>query len=136
MKLSLKKNLPGALLTLALFGMVACGLLQPGSDAADDNAQPTSSPLSNDREAGQSAGNFDCTDINNLHPIGQSISKTHEVPYEQVMTWFCDGYSFENILIALETSKAVDVPANALLEMLLEKEWEEIWRDIGFTTDP
>ena len=67
------------------------------------------------------------------HQIGESIAQTYEFSYEQVMTWFCEGYSFENILIALETSEAVGVPAEALLQMLQDKEWEEIWTDIGFT---
>jgi hypothetical protein len=66
------------------------------------------------------------------HPIGQSIAGTYAVPYQQVMTWFCSGYSFENILVALETSEAVDIKAETLLLMLLDKEWEEIWDEIGF----
>jgi hypothetical protein len=66
------------------------------------------------------------------NPIGQSIANTYEVPYEQVMTWFCNGYSYENILVALATSEGVDIPADTLLEMLLEMEWEEIWAEIGF----
>jgi hypothetical protein len=48
-----------------------------------------------------------------------------------VMTWFCGGYSFDNILIALETSEAVDVPADGLLQMLQEKEWEQVWVEVG-----
>lgn len=69
------------------------------------------------------------------HPIGQNIAETYAVPYEQVMTWFCSGFSFENILVALETSDAADIPADALLQMLLEKEWEEIWDEIGFANN-
>lgn len=70
------------------------------------------------------------------NPIGQDIAATYEVPYEQVMTWFCQGYSFDNILIALETSEATGIPAETLLEMLLEKDWETIWQEIGFVKNP
>jgi hypothetical protein len=77
----------------------------------------------------------DCTEAD-PHPIGESIASTYEVSYAQVMAWFCDGYSFENILIALETSQAVDIPAQTLLDLLLEKDWEEIWEEVGFTSQP
>jgi hypothetical protein len=70
------------------------------------------------------------------HPIGQSIAETYQVSYEQVMGWFCSGYSFDNILIALETSAAVDISPDVLLEMLLEKEWEDIWAEVGLTGAP
>jgi len=69
-------------------------------------------------------------------PIGQNIADTYSVTYDTIMAWFCSGFSFENILIALETSEAVDVPAETLLRMLLDKEWEEIWVEVGFTDGP
>ncbi len=70
------------------------------------------------------------------NPIGQDIATTYGIPYEQVMLWFCQGYSFDNILIALETSEATDIPAETLLQMLLEKDWETIWQEIGFIANP
>jgi hypothetical protein len=86
-------------------------------------------------QPGESAESINCID-SNPHAIGQSIATTYDVPYPQVMTWFCSGYSFDNILIALETSEAVDIPADTLLQMLLENEWEEIWTEIGFREQP
>lgn len=76
-----------------------------------------------------------CTETD-PHPIGQEIASTYNVPYEQVMTWFCEGYSFDNIIIALETSQATEIPAQTLLEMALEKDWETIWQEIGFSGTP
>lgn len=76
-----------------------------------------------------------CSDTD-PNPLGKDIAKTYSVPYEQVMTWFCQGYSFDNILIALETSEATDIPAETLLQMLLEKDWETIWQEIGFVANP
>jgi hypothetical protein len=75
---------------------------------------------------------FDCTETN-PHPIGLSTSQTYQITYERVMTWFCDGYSFDNILVALETSAATGIAPDVLLEMLLEKDWDEIWLEIGLT---
>jgi hypothetical protein len=112
------------LLTLSLallLGVTACSLSQAGGEAPAENPQPESqsapdaqadSPSSGEEaQSGESAvDDADCTDLN-PHPIGASIAADYEVSYEQVMTWFCSGYSFENILIALETSEAVDVPA-------------------------
>jgi hypothetical protein len=124
-----------------LLGVAACNLSevpagnpQPGSQSAPD-AQTVSPPNGEDAQAAESAVDTDCTDLD-PHPIGASIAADYEVSYEQVMTWFCSGYSFENILIALETSEAVDVPAEDLLQMLLEKEWEEIWVEVGLTEGP
>jgi len=73
-----------------------------------------------------------CTDTD-PHPIAVGITETYVVTYEQVMTWFCTGYSFDNILIALETAEATDSDPDVLLEMLLEKDWEQIWSEIGLT---
>jgi hypothetical protein len=116
-----------ALLTLVLVGLAACGAPQP-----DRQAQMVTRPAA--PIVDQPTEVFICAG-NDPHPIGQNIATTYEVSYQQVMTWYCRGYSFENILIALETSQAVDIPADTLLEMLLEKEWEEIWVEIGFTPD-
>lgn len=136
------------LLTLSLallLGVIACNLSLPGSEAPAGNPQSesqsapdaqTASP-STDEEApaGETAAGADCSELD-PHPIGASIAADYEVTYEQVMTWFCSGYSFENILIALETSEAVEVPAEDLLEMLLEMEWEQIWVEVGLTGGP
>lgn len=123
------------LIALAVIGLAACGSPQPGSDAQDVNVRSTLPPATV-QPTSREPVDFDCADSSSQHPVGLSIAQTYEVPYEQVMTWFCDGYSFENILIALETSNAVDVPADTLLEMLLEKEWEQIWSEVGFMDNP
>jgi len=133
-------------LSLALLLVVtACSLSQSGGESPAENPQPESqsspdaqadSPSSGeDAQSGESTADADCTELD-PHPIGASIAADYEVSYEQVMTWFCSGYSFENILIALETSEAVEVPAEDLLEMLLEMEWEEIWVEVGLTGGP
>ena len=68
-----------------------------------------------------------------VSPVGQSIADDYEfASYEQVMTWFCNGAEFEDILVALETQSQTDVLADEMLQMLADGfTWEEIWQIIG-----
>ena len=135
MKRNLKQRYLTGLCALALVGLTACAVSQTGGGASEMNIQlesPTPLPEQVNEVQPESRGTYTCAE-GDMHSIGQSITTTYEVSYEQVMTWFCSGYSFENILIALETNEAVDVPAELLLQMLQEKEWEEIWVEVGFT---
>lgn len=114
---------------LILAGLMAAALMGlPGCSEGIDRG--TGTPAST-----ASSGGIDCG-VSHPHAIGENIAESYDVPYEQVMTWFCEGYSFDNILIALETSEAVGVPAETLLEMLLDQEWEEIWVEVGLTSEP
>lgn len=109
----------------------------PGKSPATLPSVPARAP-EQDRggaEAGSGAtGEVDvnCTQTN-PHPIGQSIADTYDFTYEEVMTWFCSGNPFDDILVALETSAATDVAIDVLLEMRKQdKSWDEIWEQIGF----
>ena len=66
--------------------------------------------------------------------LGRDIAAQFEdVSFEQVMTWFCSGAEFEDILIALQTEKVTGQPAQRLLEMLVtDLTWDEIWQSIGY----
>jgi hypothetical protein len=67
-----------------------------------------------------------------VHSIGESISKTFEIPYEEVMRFFCDGYKFEEILLALETQAQTEVSAESILQMRDDGlSWDQIWHDLG-----
>lgn len=70
-----------------------------------------------------------------IHPIGQAIAEEYEsASYEQVITWFCNGAEFEDILVALETDTLVDSSTDEMLEMLADGfTWEEIWQLVGLT---
>jgi len=67
--------------------------------------------------------------------IGRSIADDYEsTSYEQVMTWFCNGAEFEDILVALETEAQTDTSADEMLKMLADGfTWEEIWQIVGLT---
>ena len=127
MKKRSKQPLLNLLFAVILLGIAACAAPTLRSEGTDSIVQQTA-PATLPATAGEPADN--CLE-GETHPIGESMTRTYDVSYEQVMTWFCSGYSFDNILIALETSEAVDVPADGLLQMLQEKEWEQIWVEVG-----
>ena len=64
-----------------------------------------------------------------ISPVGQSIADDYDsASYEQVMTWFCNGAEFEDILIALETETQTDTSAGEMLQMLADGlTWDDIW---------
>lgn len=72
-----------------------------------------------------------------FHPIGESISQTFDVTYEEVMRLYCSGFTFDNILLAFTTSQQTDYEYNPreLLQMKLTMSWDEIWNDIGIIED-
>lgn len=63
----------------------------------------------------------------------ESATASYDVSYDQVIDWYCSGYAFEDIFVALETSQAVDIPADQLLAMTVNSSWDTIWQQIGFT---
>lgn len=70
-----------------------------------------------------------------ISTIGQSIADDYEsASYERVMTWFCNGAEFEDILVALETEAQTDTSADEMLKMLADGfSWDEIWQLVGLT---
>ena len=72
----------------------------------------------------------DCSTLN-PHPLAQGMVETFDVSYDEVMTWYCDGYAFSDILLALETSDLADIPVLDLLPLTENQSWDEIWDDLG-----
>ena len=66
-------------------------------------------------------------------PIGESIVFEYNfTSYEEIISWFCDGAEFEDILVALETESQTGTPAEEMLQMLADGfNWEEIWQLVG-----
>jgi hypothetical protein len=68
-----------------------------------------------------------------VSPIAESIAGDYEfTDYTEVVTWFCNGAEFEDILVALETESQTGTPADDMLQMLAEGfTWDEIWKLTG-----
>lgn len=69
-----------------------------------------------------------------ISPIGKAIAEEYDsTSYEQVMTWFCNGAEFEDILVALETEAQTGALAGEMLQMLADGfTWDDIWQTLDF----
>ena len=117
---------------LVLICMVGC---QNNSlNASNSLSKPEATSL--DESAGELVENPDtnCSAIN-PHPVAEGMTETFEITYDEVMTLYCDGYAFSDILLALETSELVDQSPEALLVRLRTRTWQEIWDEFGVSPD-
>ena len=71
----------------------------------------------------------------NPHPLAEGMAETFEITYDEVMTLYCDGYAFSDILLALETSELVDQSPAALLARLRTRSWQDIWDEFGVSPE-
>ncbi len=71
------------------------------------------------------------------HPVAAGISQTYGMPVDVVMTYFCDGHGFGQIMLALQTKamKGTDV-AESLGSRKAGVGWGEIWKDLGLIGKP
>ena len=106
------------------------GETEPGAAELDtgpvqepaEQADPTSGP--------------DCYPEEVQHPIAEGIADQFEeiTTYTEVMTWFCNGALFEDILNALMTEELSDIEAEDILALVAAgMTWEEIWKDLGIS---
>ena len=125
-----------SLLLVLLFSLAAC--TPAGTTNAIINAEPETAPIQEnssppEEEAEAPPPITETKPPNCLgaetHPIGQSIADEYDfVTYQEVMTWFCNGAEFEDILTALQTEELTGTPTEELLTMLADGfTWEEIW---------
>lgn len=69
------------------------------------------------------------------NPIGKNISKTYAVNYNTVMDWHGQDHTFDDIILALETSDLLSgFSAQDLLGMRLKGlSWDQIWDQVELT---
>lgn len=87
-----------------------------GTEPSSVEAQPTS-----------------CVEID-PHPVAEGIADEFEVEYQSVLDWFCKGSTFDDILLALQTSELTDESPESLLAMTEQMTWDEIWNELGLTS--
>lgn len=51
------------------------------------------------------------------HPTGTSLAEKYGVEYNEIMTWFCQGFGFGEIDLAYEISRAVPIPVEQVFAM-------------------
>jgi hypothetical protein len=68
------------------------------------------------------------------HPVAAGLAEVYEVDEEEIMGYFCDGFGFGQIMLALQT----DVENYG--ELLSQREeglgWGEIWQELGLIGKP
>lgn len=103
----------------------------PDEVSAQDEQEPSSAAATEEQPL-ETLGP-DCYG-DQIHPIGQSIADLYpeQMDYEEVMTWFCNGFEFEDILTSLQTAEETDISAEELLSKFEHGQtWEEIWIELG-----
>ncbi len=133
---------------LILFGltMIGCGTdpLKSSEHSPQDEAisEGESSPEHAENEISSESGESEsppeptenpetnCSSLN-PHPMAEGIAEQFEVSYDQIMTWYCDGAAFSDILLALETEGLVDLSVEEMLSMVEDNTWDEIWQELG-----
>jgi len=123
---------------LLLAVLTACGASSPGpkegptlaptAEAWSEIEFEAETELGAEVSAGETVTR--CTEVD-PHPLGVSIAEKYDVSYERVMTWFCSGHTFDEILIALQTSGMSDRSPEELLAMRQNRSWDQIWADLG-----
>jgi len=122
-----------SLIFLLLFGAAGCGTNSIKSDlnqSRPEIAENEDIEVETDEVSIESNPETDCSTLN-PHPLAVSMEEKFEVSYDEIMTWYCDGYAFSDILLALETEKLVDLSAPVLLSRLRTRSWELIWDELG-----
>jgi hypothetical protein len=72
------------------------------------------------------------------HPVGLGIAEQFSeiTTYDEVMTWFCNGAIFEDILNALATEELTSVDADGSLQLIAAGlTWDEVWLELGLTEE-
>lgn len=68
------------------------------------------------------------------HPVAAAIASLYEVDEEEIMTFFCEGYGFGQIMLALQTDP--ENYADLLSQRSDGKGWGEIWKEMGLIGQP
>ena len=122
--------------------LVACGAEPSPPMAESSPTLPKSEPEAIEEPAeveqpAESQAEMPATDCLNgeVSTIGQSIADDYEsTSYEQVITWFCNGAEYEDILVALETKSLTGTSVEEMLQMLADGlTWDDIWLLVGLT---
>ena len=128
----MKKYLMIAVILSVMLGAAGCqgdSLKSAAYQSRPEVAANAEAEVDADADAGVNP-ETDCSTLN-PHPLAQGMVETFDVSYDEVMTWYCDGYAFSDILLALETSDLADIPVLDLLPLTENQSWEEIWDDLG-----
>ncbi len=79
---------------------------------------------------------YSCTGAN-PHPRASDLAEYYQVPYETIMTWFCQGhFGFGEIMHALEASLQTELTPEEILAKRAGEGWGQIWKELGLKGKP
>jgi hypothetical protein len=84
-----------------------------------------------EEEDGEDAkdGNY-CQQSERQHPFGARLAERYGADYATLQAWFCDGFSWGQIMLALQTQKITQEDPGALLaERRGGSGWGQIWQE-------
>jgi hypothetical protein len=78
-----------------------------------------------------------CVQSDVMHPLAVRLLDRYETDYETLQGWFCDGFGWGQIMLALQTSETTDDLPGDLLNRRREGEgWGKIWQDLKLIGRP
>src|SRR5690606_4796676 len=106
-------------------GMTGTGTAEPTDGATGTATAEPTGQVGQDADAQAVADCFEA----DPHPIGEAIAQDFDADYDEVMGWMCAGFSFEDILLALQTSELSGRPAGEILDETGNRSWSLIWQE-------
>ena len=83
-----------------------------------------------------STGYF-CTQSEEPHPFGARLAERYGADYQTLQAWFCDGFGWGQIMLALQTSEITEGDPAALLEARRGGQgWGQIWQELQLIGRP
>jgi RNase P/RNase MRP subunit p29 len=91
-----------------------------------------------EKDDGDPSGGYYCEQSEEMHPFGEKLaSRYDEVKYETLQEWFCSGFGWGQIMLALKTSEITGDDFEALLVRRGDGEgWGQIWQDLELIGRP
>jgi hypothetical protein len=94
----------------------------------EDEAEEEDTPLNT---------GYYCTQSEVPHPFGARLAESFEVEYATIQGWFCDGFGWGQVMLALQTGVITSEDPEALLELRREGSgWGQIWQELNLIGRP
>jgi hypothetical protein len=78
-----------------------------------------------------------CTQSEVPHPFGARLAETYEVEYATLQGWFCEGFGWGQVMLALQTGAITGEDPEALLELRRGGSgWGQIWQELKLIGKP
>jgi hypothetical protein len=87
-----------------------------------------------DGNGGKETSAYCSGDKDKDHPFAAGVAETYGVSEDEVMGYFCQGYGFGQIMLAIQTQKMEGVSSSVAAMLAARKDglgWGQIWKDMG-----